>query len=90
MEFGPFVNALWASLPKPFQWARQLLFRRVMKVEVKSTEAGLSQQTLDSDKMNNPQDDTATPRRPESTVCGAAWLVFLLSIIPVVVLTLSC
>lgn len=95
MEFGPFVNALGASLPKPFQWARRLFFRRVLKVEAPNdqpSQASLSQQTANSGKMAKPQDDTTPPakKRAESTVWGVAWLAFLLSIIPVVVLTLSC
>jgi len=106
MDFGPFVNATWASPPKPFQWARRLVFRRALKVEVPKdksaqtappvrddpSEASVSQQAMNSNKMINTQDDTTPPatKRAESTVWGVAWVAFLLSIIPVVVLTLSC
>jgi hypothetical protein len=107
MDFGPFVNATWAGLPKPFQWARRLFFRRTLKAaeapENKPTsttspaldtsrEASFSQQAMNSDKMTNTHDYTTPPatKRAEGTVWGATWLAFLLSIIPVVVLTLSC
>ncbi|KAK0753696.1 hypothetical protein B0T18DRAFT_452966 [Schizothecium vesticola] len=50
-----------------------------------------SQQAMNSDRMINTQHDTTPPatKRSESTVWSVAWLAFLLSIIPVVVLTLS-
>jgi hypothetical protein len=95
MDFGQFLNATWASLPKPFQWARRLVFRRALKIEAEIPKdksaptttpvrddlsgASFSQQAMNSDKMINTENDTPPPATKRAE--STAWGVAWLAVL---------
>ena len=105
MDFGPFVNAVWAGLPKPFLFARQIVFGR-NKFQAQKKKASLATATACDDARVSPfsTQNSGTsymhiPRasvnaesratRCKASLWGSVWVMLLFSIIPVVVVTLS-